>query len=43
MDYYTLFWVLIAFIIGFVFNDWFNYQKTLKECDKCHGKGYVRK
>jgi uncharacterized membrane protein YqgA involved in biofilm formation len=43
LDYQFLFNILIAFIIGVVFGEWLNYQKSLKECDKCHGKGYVRK
>jgi hypothetical protein len=43
MDYYTLFWVLVSFLIGYLFRDWMEYySKTYKECDKCNGKGYVK-
>ena len=43
IDYYTLFWVLIAFMIGVAFDDWLKYMNTMKKCDKCHGNGYMKK
>jgi hypothetical protein len=42
IDYRIAFWVLIAFIGGYIsysYMDWWN--KRYKECEKCQGRGYV--
>jgi len=43
LDYQFLFNVLVAFLLGYLFKTWLNDMEDYKECNKCKGKGYVRK